>query len=1462
MTRGTEQQDAPEAWHFSVRVHPDVLDHVAKLGIEGVKKRCNLALRHLAAFGRTAEVKGTRGKNRGWRRSPLGGGSRYHFYLWWKMGPATGTRGRRQILVRAVRHHDNHQPMALGHPDAYSYVPFEAARPSMELDAVLAPPWTDDQRRFLERDVRLRLLRGFPGSGKTTALWESIRRSSSENVLYITWSGGLAESARRWFGGPDDHGFRPSANATIVAWDFATLLGDVLRRDVPRVPLAVARRQFRADLDALRLPPRKLGPWRRDPGRLFDEIRAGLWGRARVEPGRGDGLRLPVATWRERASRRGLAPAAIDVVVDLVGRMGLDRPTPVSRWAPELIAAATALARLDRGDRYGFLDGVDALYLDEVQDLCEVEQQVVVTLARNLDSHAPVVLAGDEGQTVRPTGFRAADLKSLFRAGLGEAVHDSELAGNLRSPPAIAAVVDRARRLYLDLTKRLRPRGRSGTSDDDLAAGSRVLLCRATSPTALRAALGDVLEVDGVQLLVIDDSQAEALPEDLRTAALTPAEAKGLEYRAVILLGLGSCLHTLADTNEASALDQMARRVSVDRLRVALSRATSILAAVELGDSPAEFQAATDLLKPDVVSLDSLVDLITADDRSLAERVENLMTEARALVAERPMRAWSRIEVMQRLIDRYPLEADDGLTRQADEALAEVAARVLLTGASRSVVPDHLRSKLVVRGSEAMERIGLAGWVEPLSMLAATTDAAQPAEDLAILLEVAGLPRSMGPPWLFTALAPQRQRWLRALCAPPSDTWRLVAEAPTGALWEAARAIDAGPSFEADEHDLRVREMSALARSTADHEAEIRLLGQLRGDHVVELSDAQERAGLIDMAAQTLVASGLTTEAVATARRHGRNDLARRVAGEADEEVVALLDELDRLMSTASALLDTGALTKAETARLAASLGLAGRAAVEDWSTRVASLADAQVLVSSLEQRNLEDRRRIETQKAELEAERLVGIERQAEAARRLEEATETQQRAEQRELTADARLASLKTAQSSVAAQAAELANERRTLASERAALERRTKALKRQAEEMSAAVAAAEGRADAASAQVQRLTRRLTDLEPLAAAAERASTEVKQWTARARDAERRAEEAERRLHELRPLRSNLVRRRPGRTLAGEDPNGDPSGDALPQDSPDGAHAAAVASGSKTAPELSPAHLAQIEAVRRGESTAIHLAETTMRDIEALKGLTRLTTLNLSGCTALRNLDGLEELTNLRYLGLSRTSVDDLSALEGLTQLETLRLAQTKVRDVTVLRALTKLTDLNLAGTAIETLLVLRELTQLTTLKLARCTALQSVGALQGLTALTTLDLARCTHLADLGGLARLTRLRSLDLQHCRSIRDLASLKDLTSLNLLDLQYCRHITDLRPLRRLTKLTKLNLAVCTKLTDLTGLEGLVNLRHLSLSQTPVSDLGALTRMTKLTSLRLKGTQVSAARKASLLATLPNLEIQA
>ena len=86
---------------------------------------------------------------------------------------------------------------------------------------------------------------------------------------------------------------------------------------------------------------------------------------------------------------------------------------------------------------------------------------------------------------------------------------------------------------------------------------------------------------------------------------------------------------------------------------------------------------------------------------------------------------------------------------------------------------------------------------------------------------------------------------------------------------------------------------------------------------------------------------------------------------------------------------------------------------------------------------------------------------------------------------------------------------------------------------------------------------------------------------------------------------------------------------------------------------------------------------------------------------TKVEDIEPLRDLSQLQVLSLDRTQVMDFEPLRELTRLQTLSLGSTQVSDLEPLRKLTQLWWLTLNGTQVSDLSPLRELTQLLRLHL-----------------------------------------------------------------------------------------------------------------------------------------------------------------
>ena len=143
---------------------------------------------------------------------------------------------------------------------------------------------------------------------------------------------------------------------------------------------------------------------------------------------------------------------------------------------------------------------------------------------------------------------------------------------------------------------------------------------------------------------------------------------------------------------------------------------------------------------------------------------------------------------------------------------------------------------------------------------------------------------------------------------------------------------------------------------------------------------------------------------------------------------------------------------------------------------------------------------------------------------------------------------------------------------------------------------------------------------------------------------------------------------------------------------------------------------------VRPDESTSEGILRPRLGDITALRHVTGLRALNLSG-TQISDAAPLAGLTALTELDLPVTQIEDATPLARLAMLRVLDLSNTPIRDVDPLSGLTKLKMLNLSFTQVADVAPLAGLTMLTDVMLSH-TQISDFTPLYGLRRLSAVGL------------------------------------------------------------------------------------------------------------------------------------------
>ncbi|XAR53693.1 hypothetical protein NMG60_11022343 [Bertholletia excelsa] len=229
----------------------------------------------------------------------------------------------------------------------------------------------------------------------------------------------------------------------------------------------------------------------------------------------------------------------------------------------------------------------------------------------------------------------------------------------------------------------------------------------------------------------------------------------------------------------------------------------------------------------------------------------------------------------------------------------------------------------------------------------------------------------------------------------------------------------------------------------------------------------------------------------------------------------------------------------------------------------------------------------------------------------------------------------------------------------------------------------------------------------------------------------------------------------------------------------------------------------------------------TQLENLAFMESLKALEVLNVSKAP-FKSLPSLSQLSNLRRLSLSCCShledMPDWNSLEKLEELDLSGCTALKTLQGTSFEKLPRLRRLNLSETKIKSLPSLSYLSNLRCLLLKRCTELEVLPHLESMSTLEELNLRGIKQLREI-------------------VNGVDFLKNKSQLQVLDLSETQleHIPSLSNLRNLCQLY---LSGCSSLQEVHGLEKLTELEVLDLSGTSVGPLPFLANFTKLHQLLL------------------------
>jgi hypothetical protein len=212
-------------------------------------------------------------------------------------------------------------------------------------------------------------------------------------------------------------------------------------------------------------------------------------------------------------------------------------------------------------ERDTILPEYDGVYVDEVQDLCEVQWMILLRLVRH--PHG-LFLTGDPFQALRPSGFHWNRLRARLQQAAN--VQDGSLGMNLRNSRQIARFVEEELRRFKGL---YRLDEQPDYHVDALLEGLPPVGAEAASCPPKQVA--DWLRGQGALIVWDDEERQDEFVQRCAEAGarlVTVQEAKGLEFDRAAVYGIYGRMNQLRRVGSS-----VQRQWAYSRLYVALTRA-------------------------------------------------------------------------------------------------------------------------------------------------------------------------------------------------------------------------------------------------------------------------------------------------------------------------------------------------------------------------------------------------------------------------------------------------------------------------------------------------------------------------------------------------------------------------------------------------------------------------------------------------------------------------------------------------------------------------------------------------------------------------------------------------------------------------------------------------------------------------------------------------------------------------
>lgn len=628
------------------------------------KSKVHWVIRNFILDGTTSNIKIIKHHSLKWRRTPIDGNS---LYLWWISSRESGTQDIRKNLdeqvwefyLRLIRPHDEN-PVEL---DLGSRADYPTAESIMDLE-----PCKEEQTQVIEHihhvkhySFSMDSIRGNPGSGKTVTLEYAAFKLSfyyDQQIQYITYTSGLKNRAEKFFAAHDI-----SKNVQSITFD--EFLGSSnYRTDYNFKKFNDFLAEYIKSPEGLQqLGKNKLGLWTGNEKILWIELRAYIygislpfdWQRGDIHIDGSQGLIHKDQYCQLRKQETTIEQRELDIAYTIATAL-YDNHNKYKKIFPDLYYARQTLenfiANRDSTINHSFYDSI---IIDEIQDLTLLQIALIFEKGKTFKNpHNNLafrfIIAGDESQTLLPSGFKWDFTNNLFTSkfyNCATTPQEHPFKSNYRNPKLIAELVESTYKLYSTYTnKQLTPESSFKTNNlHEIQDSGKIILWKMLDSTGYALPNPQLLAED------IDSYISEVVVVDLSEKRLekyqkyrhklpfyySDKEIKGLERQVVIVVGLSKKIRELRENHQKNNyISLLKNRNIIDSIRVVFSRSTKLLIIADYDtlSIQEEFPSLQEKEYPWQVIAHAIQDVIQAQELSLEEEVLSLINVTNQTIDE------------------------------------------------------------------------------------------------------------------------------------------------------------------------------------------------------------------------------------------------------------------------------------------------------------------------------------------------------------------------------------------------------------------------------------------------------------------------------------------------------------------------------------------------------------------------------------------------------------------------------------------------------------------------------------------------------------------------------------------------------------------------------------------------------------------------------------------------------------